>query len=100
MKDAGEQPLTGQWTADEHYVFLGIIKVVKPMGNFSKLCEDVDIITELYSSVLEMAKSVGLRISLSAKSSSKVRAKINAYMSNRCLREVCGHINFLPSISN
>ena len=51
----GEQPLTGQWTADEHYVFLGIINEVKPMGNFSKLCEDVDI-TELYSSVLENGK--------------------------------------------
>lgn len=100
MMNAGEQPLTGQWTADEHYVFLGIINMVKPMGNISNLCESVDIITKLYSSVLEMAKSVGLCISLSAKSSSKIRAKINAYMSSRCLQEVCGYINFPPSISN
>ena len=99
MRSVGEQPLTGQWAADEHYVLLGIINMAKCTGKFTNLSQSIPLITEIYSLVLELAMNNDIHISLSAKTSSQVRAKVDAYMKNEQLQQLCGSINFPPCVS-
>ena len=99
MKIEGEQPLSGQWTPAEHYVFLGIINYLKNVRHITDIDNYAGTITDIYSIVLRHLQKEHFSISLTAKSLLQIRAKIQQQMKEEHITQSCGSLHYLPTDS-
>lgn len=68
MKSVDEQPRTGGWTAEEHYVFISIVRKLVCAHSSSEVYDiDVPLLTDIYNQLLRFVKDKGIRVSISAK---------------------------------
>ena len=98
MKTSGEQPLCGRWTRTEHYVLLAILQCTfhnKECRNLDQLEID-QLMSEIYSTVVEVVVNNNILISLAPKTPTQIKAKLQQCIKEEQLLKECGSVNILP----
>ena len=97
MKLSDEQPAAGKWTPMEYYVLLAILQSQSGGKEFtSDLLNHVSKTSAVYSDVVQVVLYYNISISLAAKSSAQINAKIAHCVKEFELLKDCGFVNILP----